>query len=70
MNAHIWHWAVSPRISGEPWPLSLYFRRPLKMGGLPTSFVIRLNKVDLWQSYLIYKKVLENWRKYELRKNE
>lgn len=31
-SARIWHWAVLPRSSGWPWPLSFYFGLPWKTG--------------------------------------
>lgn len=41
INAHTWPWAASPRNSGWPWPLNLYFCLPLKIGGLPRELHIR-----------------------------
>ncbi|WP_425494914.1 type I restriction-modification system subunit M N-terminal domain-containing protein [Pandoraea eparura] len=35
-SAQIWHWAVLPRSSGWPWPLSFYFCRLWKTGGITT----------------------------------
>jgi hypothetical protein len=45
MNVQTWPWAASLQNSGWPWPLNVYFRSPLKRGGLP-----RGDGVDAFQS--------------------
>lgn len=35
MNVQTWPWAASHQNSGWRWPLNVYFRSPLKRGGLP-----------------------------------
>ena len=45
-----WPWAGSHQNSGWPWPLNVYFRSPLKRGGLPSERVIRaLKQIIEWR---------------------